>query len=83
MKTSITKDRKLAAKLARQLYSGEINFTQFMMNYPEFNNDDDIDELYSLIEHEPKKGGLLGISSSLYDSYVKKVFQLIEILEKD
>ena len=76
-------DRKIAAQLARDLYAEKINFEEFMREYPDFDKDDDIDELYSLIEHEPKKGGLFGIDSVQHDLYIKEIENLIEKLEKD
>lgn len=76
-------DRKIAAQLARRFYSSEIDFDQFCMDYPEYDKDKDISELYDLIEHEPKKGGFFGISSDQHESYIQKIFRLIEKLDKD
>ena len=60
-------DRNIAAKLARDFYAGKINFKEFCLKFPDNKNrDKNIDELYDLIEHEPKKGGLLGIDGLNY-----------------
>jgi len=74
--------RRKIAGLARQLYKKEITFSEFLAGTPEQDEDDLIDELVDLIEHEPQKGGLLGIKESEHDKYIKQIFVLIERLER-
>ena len=75
-------DRYLAAKLARQLYSDEITYVEFVNNYPEEANDTEIGKLFDLIEHEPKVGGILGVSKPKRESHIVEIKELIVRLEK-
>jgi len=74
-------NRHVAARLARQFYKNQISFDQLMMNYPDDSEDKDIEELFYLIEHEPKKGGLFGVSVSEHADYIKDIEKLILKLE--
>ena len=49
-------NRKIAAKLAREFYEKKIDFKEFCREYPKDNRDAEMDELFYLIEHEPKSG---------------------------
>ena len=75
-------DKQLAAKLSRQLYAKEITFNKFVDDFPMDSNNSDIDQLFDLIEHEPKCGGFLGVSKMRHDLYIADIFKLIEKLEK-
>ena len=75
-------DRKLAAKLAEKLYSEEIKFEEFMMEYPDENQDDDLYELYDLIEHQPAISRFLGESQNEHDNRLKKINELIKKLKE-
>jgi hypothetical protein len=79
----MTTDRKIAAKLARDFYDGKIDFKKFCLNYPENSGDDEIDELYSMIEHEPKAGGLLGVDNSKHQLYIAEINRFIDKLENE
>ena len=73
---------KIAA-LARKFYAKEITFSDFLAETPEQDQDDLIDELVDLIEHEPKRGGIFGINDKEHKQYINKIFQLIERLEHE
>jgi hypothetical protein len=73
--------RKRVAGLARDLYAGKLTWEQFMDQVPE-TEDDDVAELVDLIEHEPKKGGLLGVNAKAHQDYLTTVFALISKLEQ-
>jgi hypothetical protein len=75
-------NRILAARLARQLYNKEITFTDLEANYPEDTEDNEIQELFDLIEHEPKAGGLFGVSQSTHQNHMNKIQDLIIRLER-
>ena len=47
-------ERKLASITARKMMAGEISFKQFVDEFPEGSKDEQIEELFSLIEHQPK-----------------------------
>jgi len=74
--------RKLVANLAKKLYSGEITFDEFLMGAPDNDEDEDISELIDLIEHEPKRGGFMGISPEKHDLYMAEIKKLIEKLSE-
>jgi len=75
-------DRKLTARLAKELYAGEITFDDFLMQAPEDDTDEEISELIDLITHEPKKGGFMGVSPKEHDKYMEEIKELIEKLSK-
>jgi hypothetical protein len=74
--------RQKIATLARGFYLGEVTFEEFMGSVPEMENDELIDELVDLVEHEPKKGGLFGASKKEHSEYIQRVFAIIEKLEQ-
>ena len=75
-------DRKLVAKLEKDLYDGKITFDEFLLKVPGENTDDDISDLIYLITHEPKKGGFMGVKSEEHGAYLEKIIKLIEKLSK-
>jgi hypothetical protein len=49
-----------------------------MMNAPEgLTGDKSLDEIFDLIEHEPKKGGFLGVNPETHLNYRKKIQELV------
>jgi hypothetical protein len=72
-------NRKLGAELARAFYMGDLTFEQFLTRFPE-SGDPDLNELLDLIEHEPKQGGILGVSTATYQEHMSRVHTLIERL---
>jgi hypothetical protein len=75
-------NKLLAAKLGRQILGGEITNSEFYELFPVDTNDDEIETLYSLIEHMPQAGGLFGVSKSTYELYHLDILDMIENLEK-
>jgi hypothetical protein len=72
--------RKFAAKLAKQYYTGTLTYIEFIKKFPD-SDDFDINELLDLIEHEPKKGGILGVSELEHFNYIRRIDNLIDKLE--
>ncbi len=81
MRELISSDRKIASEIGRKYFNGQINFAEFENLYPE-SEDEDIQDLYYLIYHEPKKGGVLGISERKYNSYKMEALKIIDKLEE-
>jgi hypothetical protein len=79
---SMSKLRLRIAKAARELYAGQITFDQLLELAPEQDKDELIDELVDLIEHEPQRGGFLGVKEKEHDAYIKQIFEVIERLER-
>jgi len=73
-------NRKLVASLAKKLCAGEITFDEFLLGTPEDDSDEEISELIDLIEHEPKRGGFMGVSPNKHDNYIEKINKLIKDL---
>ena len=73
--------RKKVASLARSLYAGKITFMEFIRQAPD-TEDGEVAELVDLIEHEPKKGGFLGVDAKTHEDYRKAIFALIDKLEQ-
>lgn len=62
--------------------SGRMEYRAFLDEFPIDSQDPDVQHLYSLIEHQPKVGGIFGISRAKYEEYVMKVSDTIARLEK-
>ena len=73
--------RKRIAKLAKGIYTKEVTYKEFMQEVPEEGQDELIDELVDLIEHEPQKGGIFGIKEKDHATYLKEIFEVINKLE--
>lgn len=76
------KERHLAASVGRRIMSGQIHYRAFLDEFPIDSRDPDVQHLYSLIEHQPKVGGLFGISRSKHEEYVMKISDAIAKLEQ-
>jgi len=74
--------RNIAAKAARQLLAKQISYNQFLDAYPEETKDSDIEKLFSLIEHQPSEGGLIGLGKIPHEQYMAQIMRIIELLEK-
>lgn len=75
--------RSEAAQAARRLLSKEIDFSQFLREFPDEDIDDDIDKLLDQLEHEPKVSGLFGVSEETRHAHLRRTWKLIELLEGD
>jgi hypothetical protein len=74
-------DRQTASRLARQLYKGQITFKELTDRYPDDEKDNDIFELFDLIEHEPGTTGLFAVSKKTHDKHIEMIYDLIYKLE--
>jgi hypothetical protein len=75
----MSNQRRLAAKLAEHYYNGSLTYLEFIHKYPD-SDDFDVRELFDLIEHEPKKGGLFGASEYEHFNYIRQIKMLIDKL---
>lgn len=76
-------ERQLAANLARKYFSGQISKYNLLDNFPSFENDYKIRELFEKIESKPKAGWLFGISKSKYAEFLKDTYEIIDELESN
>jgi hypothetical protein len=72
--------RQIASRLAQEIMDNKISYDQFVDHYPTDTGDELIDKLFDLIEHQPKLGGLFGVSQSTLDNYNSEIFELIRLL---
>ena len=79
---SSNKDRKFAAYLARQYYTGQKSLRELEDDYPINDNDPDLNRLIRLLRKTPKKDGLFKVSKAKYEEFVSSVYNLIEEMEK-
>ena len=63
-------------RLAEEYLEGRVSFVDFMQAAPEDPEDEDVAELIDLIEHEPKRGGFLGVSPEAHDRHVARIREL-------
>ncbi len=62
--------RARVAKLTNELFAGTITFRQLIEAIPaSVMEDEDVSDLIALIEHEPQRGGFLGVSHAEHDKY--------------
>lgn len=76
------KERQLAAYVARRIMSGQIQYRQFLDEFPLDSQDPDVGHLHDLIEHEPKKGGTFGVSRTKHNKYIAQIEAAIAKLEQ-
>ena len=76
------KDRKLGAKLAEDYYAGKIDFRNFMMEFPENDKDNELFELYDLIEHQPPINTILGENKEKNNLRMERITEIIRELKK-
>jgi len=74
--------RRRVAAAARSYMDGSLTWEAFMMEFSEA-EDPQISELVDLIEHEPQRDGLLGVSEKDFDKYREATDRLIQKLEID
>lgn len=72
--------RQRAAKVARDYRAGQVTWDDFITEFSAC-EDELIAELVDVIEHEPKRGGYLGVSEETWKIHTDRVQQLIEKLE--
>jgi len=72
--------RQRAAEGARAYLSGKLSWEQFMDLFAE-SKDELISDLVDLIEHEPKRGGFLGVNEKQWAQYQSQLSAAIAALE--
>ena len=72
--------RRQVAEWAEQYLAGKLSFQRFLELVPGEPGDSLVTELVDLVEHEPKRGGILGVTPEQHDSHMRKVRQLIAAL---
>jgi hypothetical protein len=74
--------RRDAAKAGRAYLSKNLSWEEFMDRFAE-SDDDLISDLVDLIEHEPQRGGFLGVNETQWVEYQTQVKVAIAALESD
>ena len=69
-------DRINVGRLAEVYLAGQMSFADFMKAVPEHTQDEELAELIDLIEHEPKRGGFLGVSPEKHDQHMERIREL-------
>ncbi len=75
-------DRMRVAELTRALYDGRVTLEDYVEQLCEV-ADPRLAELIALLEHEPERGGLHGVADHEYQSYRRRVTELIAQLTDD
>ncbi len=75
--------RREVASAARGYLEHRITWQEFMDQMSEFEGDELIDELVDLIEHEPKKGGFMGINERDWQEYQGNIRHIIGLLNNE
>ena len=74
--------RQRVASIARSYLQGKTSWQNFIDENAVYEGDSLIDELVDLIEHEPKRGGFMGLNEKQWLVYRRSVENAIESLEK-
>ena len=74
-------DRKRAAAMARDLIGERVSFEAFATAFGN-SRDELIADLFDLIEHEPRRGGLFGVSERRLTKYRANIERAIRALEE-
>ncbi len=69
----MTNDRRQVAEWAERYLAGNLSFQRFLELVPEESEDSLVTELVDLVEHEPKRGGILGATPEQYDRHMRKL----------
>ena len=77
---SMSRERARAAGMARDLRRGALSFDEFASQWGS-SPDERIAELFDLLEHEPQRGGLFGVSEEALAEYQLRVDRAIRALE--
>ena len=72
--------RGAAAEAGRAYLANTLSWEQFMQRFSDC-GDDLVGELVTLIEHEPKRGGFLGVSEKHWTQYQSQVASALAALE--
>ena len=80
MANEIIFQRQRAAEGARAYLSGKLSWEQFMDLFAE-SEDELISDLVDLMEHEPKRGGFLGVNEKQWAHYQSQLSAAIAALE--
>jgi hypothetical protein len=67
--------------MARDLRRGVVSFDTFLNEFGD-SPDELISDLCDLLEHEPKQGGLFGVSDKVHADYQANIDQAIRALEE-
>jgi hypothetical protein len=81
MNNNIIEARHKVATIARSYIEKKISWQQFMDSVDELSDDALIAELVDLIEHEPKRGGFMGVNESQWQNYQQSIQDIISQLE--
>ncbi len=80
MEADIQSLRRDAAVAGRAYLATEISWDQFMERFADC-DDDLVSDLVDLIEHEPKRGGFLGVNENRWAQYQSQVASALAALE--
>jgi len=72
--------RARAAERVPAMQAGQITWDDFVDEFGDL-KDPPIAKLVDLVEHEPQRGGMLGVRESHYQEYLDRVREAIEELE--
>ena len=72
--------RQQAATAGRRYLAGQLPWKEFIQQFGD-QEDELIGNLVDLIEHEPMRGGLLGVNEKRWSEYLHQVTKAIAALE--
>ncbi len=72
--------RLAAAEAGRAYLANNLSWEQFMQRFSDC-DDDLVGELVTLIEHEPQRGGLLGLNEKGWAQYQSQLASALTALE--
>jgi hypothetical protein len=80
MELNNIKNRLLAVKLTEELFSEKIGLDKYITTFPEDSDDDELSELFDLIDNEPPVAAFGGESKFKHHSEMERISELLNIL---
>ena len=80
MEPDIQSLRRAAAEAGRSYLANNLTWEQFMQRFSDC-DDDLVGDLVTLIEHEPKRGGFLGVNEKRWAQYQSQVAVALTALD--
>jgi hypothetical protein len=72
--------RREAAAAGRAVMANTLSYDEFMQRFADY-DDELISDLVDLIEHEPKRGGFLGVAEKHWSQYQSQIASALAALE--
>ena len=78
MTQATTSIRRDVADAVEALLSNAISYEQYLERVPEETDDDAIAEVLELVEHTPRRGGMLGVNEASHTAHMQRIIDAVK-----